>query len=137
MSKSVISKGINWVLLVSALAAFCLSLNGCAKTAQKEIVGKWSRLVETWPAQKSPRNLGFEYTVAIEFIEDGTYKLTNELGLPSIPFGHPEGKYKLMKPSGRQSVVLDKLGIDGLNTKINGQIMPGLQRLEARQKRST
>jgi hypothetical protein len=116
---------------VCALAVFCLWLGACSRSVDKQIVGKWSRLDETWAAQKTPRNLSpFEYTVTIELLEGGTYKLTNETGLPSLPYVHPEGKYQLMKSGDRESLVLDKLGIDGLNTKISGQIAPGLPKLE-------
>jgi hypothetical protein len=122
MSKSVTSKRLNWVLIVSALAAFSLSLNSCAKTPKKGIVGKWSRLDETWPAQKSPRNLGFEYTVTIEFLEDGTYKLGNEFG---DMLGYPGGKYKVIKSGDGESLVLDKIGIDGLNVHVKTMPPPG------------
>jgi hypothetical protein len=98
-----------------AAAVLGLALYGCARTTEAQIVGKWSRLDETWAAQRTPRGLSSIYTVAIEFREDGTYTLFNEMGQYT---GQPGGKYLILRSGSTTSLALDKHGIDLHNLRV-------------------
>lgn len=123
---------------VCVLLTLCLSFGACSKSVEKQIVGKWSRLDETWPAQRGPRKLGPIYTLEIEFLSDGIYTTRNEWGDSGV-FRSLEGKYKLTQSGGVYQLVLDKAGVDLLNVRASGPMplnllgpLPRVETLEAK-----
>ncbi len=90
----------------------------CGRVSRDQrIVGKWSRLDETWPAQKSLRGLGAYHTVAIEFHMDGSYQITEEL-VGEMP-GTPKGKYRIVEAGASTSLILDGIGVDSMNVSMH------------------
>jgi hypothetical protein len=122
---------------IALMAAALLGLIpiGCSGTTESKIVGKWSRLDETWAAQRTPRGLASIYTVAIEFRGDGTYTLFNEMGEYT---GQLSGKYVIEKSGSTPRLTLDTNGIDLHNLQVTGDsgggvfAVPRLEWSEAR-----
>jgi|GEM_PF-2101768 len=95
----------------------------CGRVSRDQgIVGKWSRLDETWPAQKSRRGLDAYYTVAIEFHVDGSYQITNELAGEMT--GTPKGKYRIVEAGASTSLILDNIGVDSMNVSMRESLNP-------------